>query len=77
MCRVCKKIGMPEARIILSQCAIYLACSEKSNSSYLAINKALKFIKENGLEEVPIFLQTSRSISKKMRNISILTTMKI
>ena len=60
-----KKIGMPEARIILSQCAIYLACSEKSNSSYLAINKALKFIKENGLEEVPIFLQTSRSISKK------------
>lgn len=60
-----KKLGMPEARIILSQCAIYLACSEKSNSSYLAINKALKFIKENGLEEVPIFLQTSRSISKK------------
>lgn len=60
-----KKLGMPEARIVLSQCAIYLACSEKSNSSYLAINKALKFIKENGLEEVPIFLQTSRSISKK------------
>ncbi|WP_313960762.1 replication-associated recombination protein A [uncultured Parvimonas sp.] len=60
-----KNLGMPEARIILSQCAIYLACSEKSNSSYLAINKALKFIKENGLEEVPIFLQTSRSISKK------------
>ena len=60
-----KKLGMTEARIVLSQCAIYLACSEKSNSSYLAINKALKFIKENGVEEVPIFLQTSRSISKK------------
>ena len=60
-----KKIGMPEARIILSQCAIYLACSEKSNTSYLAIDKALKYIKENGLEEVPSFLQTSRTISKK------------
>lgn len=60
-----KKIGMPEARIILSQCAIYLACSEKSNTSYLAINKALKYIKENGLEEVPNFLRTSRAISKK------------
>ena len=60
-----KKIGMPEARIILSQCAIYLACSEKSNTSYLAINKALKYIKENGLEEVPNFLKNSRAISKK------------
>lgn len=60
-----KKIGMPEARIILSQCAIYLACSEKSNTSYLAINKALKYIKEDGLEEVPNFLRTSRAISKK------------
>lgn len=60
-----KKIGMPEARIILSQCAIYLACSEKSNTSYLAINKALKYIKENGLEEVPNFLRNSRAISKK------------
>lgn len=35
------KIGMPEARIILSQCAIYLACSDKSNSGYRAINDAL------------------------------------
>ncbi len=42
---------MPEARIILSQCAIYLACSEKSNTSYLAINKALKYIREKALKE--------------------------
>ncbi len=35
------KIGYPEARIILSQCVVYLACSPKSNTSYLAINEAL------------------------------------
>lgn len=42
------KIGYPECRIILSQCAVYLASSPKSNSSYLAINKALSDI-DNGL----------------------------
>src|ERR1041385_4975420 len=36
------KIGYPEARIILSQCAIYLACSAKSNASYVAIDEALR-----------------------------------
>lgn len=46
------KIGMPEARIILSQTAIYLASSPKSNTSYLAINKALKYIQENGIDDV-------------------------
>ena len=60
-----RKISMPEARIILSQCAIYLACSEKSNRSYIAINDALKYIRENGLEEVPDFLKSGRTISKK------------
>lgn len=40
-------IGMPEGRIILSQCAIYLACSPKSNASYLAIDEALAFVKKN------------------------------
>ncbi len=43
-----KEIGFPEARIILSQCVIYLATSPKSNSSYEAINKAQKYIKQNG-----------------------------
>lgn len=42
------KIGYPESRIILSQCVVYLASSPKSNSSYLAINEALRAI-ENGL----------------------------
>lgn len=41
-----KMIGMPEGRIILSQCAIYLATSPKSNASYLAINKAMDFVKK-------------------------------
>ncbi len=47
------KIGMPEARIILSQTAIYLATSPKSNASYLAINEALAKVKKTGNLPVP------------------------
>lgn len=60
-----KKIGMPESRIILSQCAVYLANSEKSNSSYMAINKALEHIKINGISEVPNFLKSTKSVSNE------------
>ena len=52
-----EKIGMPEARIILSNCAIYLALSPKSNSSYNAINKAILDIQENGTMDIPIHLK--------------------
>lgn len=48
-------IGYPEARIILSQCAVYLASSPKSNSSYKAINFALEFVKQNA-RPVPEYL---------------------
>lgn len=47
------KIGYPEARIILAQCVIYLASSPKSNSSYMAINKALEYIKNNDPLDIP------------------------
>ncbi|WP_170018709.1 replication-associated recombination protein A [Campylobacter sp. RM16190] len=50
------KIGYPEARIILSQCAIYLACSPKSNSSYKAINSALKYVKTEAPLKIPPYL---------------------
>jgi putative ATPase len=52
-------IGMPEGRIILSQCAIYLACSPKSNASYLAINEALSFVKKTGALPVPMHLRNA------------------
>ena len=52
-------IGFPEARIILSQCAIYLACSPKSNASYLAIGKAQQLIKESGNLAVPLHLRNA------------------
>ncbi|MDY5950680.1 MAG: replication-associated recombination protein A [Helicobacter sp.] len=51
------KIGYPEARIILSQCVIYLACSPKSNTAYTAINHALEDTKIR-LESVPSYLKT-------------------
>ena len=47
------KIGYPEARIILSQAVIYLCASPKSNSAYLAINKALKCVKNGNITEIP------------------------
>ena len=52
-------IGYPEARIILSQCAIYLASSPKSNASYKAINKAQQMVKQTGDLSVPIHLRNA------------------
>lgn len=53
-----ERIGMPEARITLSQCAIYLALAPKSNASYVAINEAISDVKEGRTIPVPIFLQS-------------------
>lgn len=47
-------VGWPESRIILSQCAIYLACSPKSNASYVAINLAQQIVQEKGNLSVPL-----------------------
>lgn len=52
-------IGYPESRIILSQCAVYLATSPKSNSSYLAIGKAQALIKQTGDLPVPLHLRNA------------------
>lgn len=52
-------IGYPESRIILSQCAIYLATSPKSNASYLAIGKAQQIVSETGNLSVPIHLRNA------------------
>lgn len=52
-------IGYPEARILLSQCAIYLATSPKSNASYMAINKAQQLVKDTGDLPVPIGLRNA------------------
>ncbi len=52
-------LGFPEARIPLSQCALYLASSEKSNASYTAINKAQQTVKETGDLGVPLALRNA------------------
>jgi len=52
-------IGYPEARILLSQCAIYLANSAKSNASYEAINKAIQLVKQTGDLSVPLHLRNA------------------
>ncbi len=53
------KIGFPEARIILSECAIYLATSPKSNSAYMAINDALELVKSTGNLPVPLHIRNA------------------
>ncbi|MCA0429223.1 MAG: replication-associated recombination protein A [Bacteroidetes bacterium] len=52
-------IGMPESRIILSQCAIYLACSAKSNASYMAIGQAYDLVDKTGDLPVPLHLRNA------------------
>lgn len=52
-------IGYPEARIILSQCAIYLATSAKSNASYMAVGKAQQAVKQTGNLSVPLHLRNA------------------
>ena len=52
-------IGYPEARILLSQCTIYLATSPKSNASYMAIKRAQEKVKETGDLSVPIALRNA------------------
>lgn len=52
-------IGMPESRIILSQCATYLACSPKSNAAYTAINQAIDVVKNTGNLAVPLDIRNA------------------
>jgi putative ATPase len=54
-----EKIGMPEARIILAQCVTYLASQPKSNSSYMAIEKAYEDVRKGNQEPVPLHLRNA------------------
>ncbi|HIK62971.1 MAG TPA: replication-associated recombination protein A, partial [Flavobacteriales bacterium] len=54
-------IGFPEARITLSQAVIYLACSPKSNSAYMAINQAQEEVRKSGNLSVPLHLRNAPS----------------
>lgn len=61
------KIGMPEARIPLAECTIYLATSAKSNSAYMAINSALQTVEQTGNRPVPLHLRNApTSLMKKL-----------
>ena len=60
-------IGYPEARIILSQCAVYLAGSPKSNASYMAIETALSKVTETG--DLPVPLAIRNAPTKLMKNL--------
>jgi putative ATPase len=62
-----QKIGMPEGRIPMAECAIYLACSQKSNSAYMAINKALSVVEQTGNQPVPLHIRNApTSLMKKL-----------
>ena len=57
--RIVHSVGMPEARIPLSECAIYLASSPKSNSAYLAIDRALEAAHKDSSAPVPLYLRNA------------------
>lgn len=57
--RIVHSIGMPEARIPLAECTIYLASSPKSNSAYMAINQALEAAKNTQTAVVPLYLRNA------------------
>ncbi len=59
------KIGYPESRIILSQCAIYLASSAKSNASYMAISEAQAAVKKTGDLPVPLHIRNAPTVLMK------------
>ena len=61
-------IGYPESRIILSQCAIYLATSVKSNASYMAIEDALSVVRKKGDLPVPLHLRNAPTKMMKEMN---------
>lgn len=64
---IIQKIGMPEGRIPLSQCAIYLATSAKSNSAYMAIDAALAEVERSGNLPVPLHLRNApTTLMKKL-----------
>lgn len=52
-----ERIGMPEAKIILSQAVVYVAAAPKSNASYLAVNKAWDMVQKKKIEKIPPYLQ--------------------
>ncbi|MCB9758091.1 MAG: replication-associated recombination protein A [Candidatus Omnitrophica bacterium] len=55
--QVSEFIGLPEARIVLAQAAVYVACAPKSNAAYLGIDKALADVKDNKIQPVPTALK--------------------
>jgi putative ATPase len=61
------KIGYPESRIILSQCAVYLAASAKSNASYVAIDAALAAVRQHG--DLPVPLHIRNAPTQLMKNL--------
>jgi putative ATPase len=61
------KIGYPESRIILAQCATYLASSHKSNASYMAIEEALAMVRKDG--DLPVPLHIRNAPTRLMKNL--------
>ena len=61
------KTGYPECRITLAQCAVYLACSPKSNASYMAIEDALELVRKTG--DLPVPLSIRNAPTNLMKNI--------
>lgn len=63
--QVSEFVGMPEARIVLAEAAVYVACAPKSNAVYLAIDKALDDVENKRVKEVPVHLKDASYLGAK------------
>lgn len=67
--QACEFVGMPECRINLSHCVVYMATAPKSNSAYNAIGQAMQDIKKGPVQEVPVWIKdTGGAASKALGN---------
>ncbi|MEY4988502.1 MAG: hypothetical protein RI933_135 [Actinomycetota bacterium] len=69
--QIVERIGMPEGRIPLAECTIYLALAPKSNAAYRAINEAIEMVREGGTHRVPLPLRSSNYAGAKKRGLGV------
>jgi putative ATPase len=62
----CEKIGMPECKLNLAHATVFMATAPKSNSAYMALNRATKSIMEHGAQEVPVWLRDAHGAANEL-----------
>jgi putative ATPase len=62
----CERIGMPECKLNLAHATVFMATAQKSNSAYMALNRAIKSINDRGTQEVPVWLRDTNGMANEL-----------